>query len=208
MVAVKHPNAFISYSHDSPEHKKWVLKLATDLRGVGIDVTLDQWDLQLGEDVVQFMQSGITQSDRVILICSEAYVKKSDRGQGGVGYEKLIVSAEVAQKIDTAKFIPVIRSQDAETAAIPKFLGARRYADFRDDVTYADTLKELAHEIHGLSGASKPPLGTNPFSGQLQSTGAPMRVTGPTGVTASGQSILNEPWFQSHHHLSGNRFYW
>ncbi len=27
----EHPKVFISYSHDSEEHKKWVLKLATEL---------------------------------------------------------------------------------------------------------------------------------------------------------------------------------
>jgi histidyl-tRNA synthetase len=36
------PSVFISYSHDSAEHKAWVLKLATDLRAAGIDASLDQ----------------------------------------------------------------------------------------------------------------------------------------------------------------------
>lgn len=31
-MTVEHPKLFISYSHDNDEHKKWVLKLATDLR--------------------------------------------------------------------------------------------------------------------------------------------------------------------------------
>ena len=32
---------FISYSHDSQEHKKWVLELAYRLRNNGIDAILD-----------------------------------------------------------------------------------------------------------------------------------------------------------------------
>ncbi len=62
------PKVFISYSHDSDGHKKWVRHLATDLRANGVDVSLDQWDLELGQDVVEFMRRGITESDRVTFV--------------------------------------------------------------------------------------------------------------------------------------------
>lgn len=45
------PKIFISYSHDSLDHKKWVLNLATRLMHAGIDTILDQWDLRLGGDL-------------------------------------------------------------------------------------------------------------------------------------------------------------
>src|SRR5262249_5062350 len=98
------PKAFISYSHEPPEHKAWVLKLATDLRGIGVDVTLDQWDLVPGQDISLFMQRGISDADRVVLVCSSNYVLRSEKGAGGVGYERLIVTGEVVQSIDTTKF--------------------------------------------------------------------------------------------------------
>ena len=41
------PTVFISYSHDSDEHKNWVLQLATRLRSNGVDVILDRWNLNL-----------------------------------------------------------------------------------------------------------------------------------------------------------------
>ena len=41
------PTVFISYSHDSSEHKVWVAALAQDLRKHGIDAILDQWHLRL-----------------------------------------------------------------------------------------------------------------------------------------------------------------
>ena len=50
------PKHFISYSHDFAEHKAWVLKLASDLRRMGVDVGLDQWDLVLGQDVSLFIR--------------------------------------------------------------------------------------------------------------------------------------------------------
>jgi hypothetical protein len=95
------PKAFISYSHDSPEHKAWALKLGSDLRAKGIDVVLDQWDLVPGQDVSLFMQKGIAEADRALMICSANYVQKAEAGVGGVGFERLIVTAEVIQSIDT-----------------------------------------------------------------------------------------------------------
>ena len=79
------PTIFVSYSHDSAEHKAWVIKLATDLRAHGVDVSLDEWDLALGQDIAAFMQRGIAASERVLLICSETYVRKAEDGAGGVG---------------------------------------------------------------------------------------------------------------------------
>ena len=45
------PKVFISYSHDSAEHKQWVLEFATTLRNRGVDAILDQWDLKPGDDL-------------------------------------------------------------------------------------------------------------------------------------------------------------
>src|SRR5215510_7410388 len=39
------PKVFISYSHDSTPHKRWVSELATQLQNNGIDTILDQWEL-------------------------------------------------------------------------------------------------------------------------------------------------------------------
>lgn len=80
------PKIFVSYSYDSQQHKDWVRKLATGLRVQGIDAVLDQWDLTLGQDMAAFMATGIRKADRVLLICSEAYVAKAEAGMGGVGY--------------------------------------------------------------------------------------------------------------------------
>jgi hypothetical protein len=70
------PKVFISYSHDSQQHKDWVLRLATSLRRVGIDVVFDQSGLVPGQDIAAFMANGIQAADRVVMICSEAYVPR------------------------------------------------------------------------------------------------------------------------------------
>lgn len=187
------PRIFISYSHDSSEHKQWVLRLATDLRANGVDVTLDQWDLKLGQDVTVFMQQSITESDRVLLICSDGYVRKADAGSGGVGFERLIVTAELVQNIDTKKFVPLVRNNTA-TKKIPAFLGPRLYIDFNIDNEYAAKMEELLCELHGAPALVKPTLGANPFSGTVPPSPT-VRLAGLSGVTAYGGRILDEPWF-------------
>lgn len=175
------PTVFISYSHDSPEHKAWVLRLATDLRSNGVDATFDQWDLSPGQDVVGYMQRGITTSDRVLLVCTTEYLRKAEQGSGGVGYERLILTAELVQNIDTKKFIPLVRDNKAESK-VPNFLGPRLYIDFSEDREYRTKLEELLREILGMPSAIKPPLGPNPFSGSAPS--------GPTIARPTGKSVV------------------
>lgn len=192
------PMVFISYSHDSLQHKEWVLQLASALLAQGIDVTLDQWDLVAGQDMAAFMATGIRKADRVVLICSEAYVTKAEGGSGGVGYERLIVTGEVIGAIDTIKFIPVIRSNPS-TRKVPDFLGARKYIDFTEESQYAARLEELAREIHGAPATVKPKLGENPFKGEVIEPAEPVRVASPSGATAAGIPILSGDWFKAQH---------
>jgi hypothetical protein len=187
------PKAFISYSHESTAHKNWVLKLASDLRLKGIDVVLDQWDLVAGQDVSLFMQRGISEADRVVMICSSDYVKKSEQGVGGAGYERLIVTAEVVNSIDTIKFIPILRGA-ISSKKTPSFLGPRKYIDFENDVDYELKLIELAREIHGAPVVSKPPLGPNPFSSTPNTSPMPGKAH-LTETLATDAKSLNDTWF-------------
>ena len=193
---MKPPSVFISYSHDSEEHKEWVLRLAENLRKKGVDVTLDQWDLVPGQDLAAFMQKGILEADRVLLICSKIYVEKAEAGTGGVGFERLIVTGEVVQNIDTRKFIPLIRENPGEPR-IPRFLGPRLYIDFNNDSDFEANQEKLLRELLGAPLAKKPPLGENPFSGVLPQPALPTRVVGPNGITRVGNQLLSELWFEN-----------
>jgi hypothetical protein len=192
------PKVFISYSHDSQQHKDWVLRLASELRTNGIDAKLDQWDLSPGQDIAAFMARGIRTADRVLLICTGPYVSKAEAGTGGVGYERLIATAEVVGSIDTIKFIPIVRN-NASARKVPDFLGARMYIDFSDNAQYPAKLEELMREIHQAPAVVRPPLGDNPFRGEVIESAEPVRVAGPSGATAAGVPILNGEWFQAQH---------
>ena len=183
------PIAFISYSYDSPEHQAWVVKLAADLRKAGIEVILDKWDLSPGADLVAFMDRSIGKAHRVILVCSEEYVSKADSGQGGVGYERLIISSELAGRIDSRKFIPIVKSESKKT---PHFLGSRVYLDFAGQ-NYEAALEDLVRELHGTPKYTKPPLGQNPYSSTA--TSIARSPSTESGTNARGEQLLDEAWF-------------
>ena len=158
----ENPKVFISYSHDSPEHKQWVSELAARLRRNGVDAILDQWDLGLGDDVTRFMERGIVDADRVLVICTDKYVNNANADEGGVGYERMIVNAQLVQNLGTDKFIPIIRQASGEEKT-PTFLGTRVYADFRDDSQFDAECAKLIRELHEMPIVQKPPLGESPF---------------------------------------------
>lgn len=155
---MSNPIVFVSYSHDTVAHKEWVYAFSSDLVLNGVDVILDQWDLRAGRDVVRFMHASIARADRVLMICSSKYVSKADTGEGGVGYEKLIVSSDLAEKTDTDKYIPVVRGNTAKQK-IPIFMGSRLYLDFESDKEYSNSLRHCLRELHGLPQREKPKLG-------------------------------------------------
>lgn len=169
------PVVFISYSHDSPSHKRWVGDLASKLLRNGVDVILDQWDLGLGDDIPKFMERGLTDADRVLMICTEAYVKKADEGEGGVGYEAMIVTGELVRNLGTSKFIPVILQKGAEFV-LPKSVGTRFFVNLSEEQNFDEQFEVLLRELHKAPSTAKPPLGKNPFA--KQPSGAEM----PTSV--------------------------
>ena len=156
------PKVFVAYSHDSEEHKNWVKNLCTKLRKNGVDVTLDQWDLRLGMDRTVFME-GLGNSDRVLIVCTDNYVKRANNRKGGVGYEGIVITSELAQDLETDKFIPIIREGSDENKT-PTFLGTRVYGDFRDDSQFDVAFDKLLREILNVPINPKPPLGKNPFT--------------------------------------------
>ncbi len=155
------PKAFISYSHDSPEHKKWVLDLATRLRSSGVDAVIDQWDLRPGDDLAHFMETQLTAADRVLMVCTEKYVEKANAGIGGVGYEKMIVTAALLARIDSNKVIPLIRQ--AGGATLPTFLRTKLYLDFSRPDQFEFSFDELVRTMHNAPLFEKPPITKSPF---------------------------------------------
>lgn len=156
------PIVFISYSHDSAAHKKWVLDFATTLRNRGVDAILDQWDLKPGDDLPHFMETQLATAQHVLMVCSKRYVEKANAGEGGVGYEKMIMTSNLLSKIDSSKVIPIIR-QTAGTDYRPTFLNTKLYINFSNDAELEFSFDELLRHLLDAPLYEKPSIGSNPF---------------------------------------------
>jgi TIR domain len=161
------PTAFISYSWDSEEHRRWVIALGTRLRENGVNVVLDRWHLALGADRTRFMEKAVGESDHVLLICTPKYKEKADGRSGGVGWEALIVTGELADDLTQTKFIPVLRRGSFRTT-LPVWLKSRVGVDLSGDPYSEEQFEILLRALHGAAVAA-PPLGPAPVFG---STGA------------------------------------
>lgn len=180
------PKLFISYSHDSEEHKAWVLKLATRLEQNGVHVILDQWDITLGSDLTLFMEQGLTSADRVLVICTEPYVAKANmQKSGGVGYEKMIISSQIMRELNSNRVIPVIVNNSL-SEPVPTFVGARLRLSF-DAVDYENSYVELIHDLHGEKMKPRPAVGPSPFNRKPPPIN-PVNLSQPDGANQSPTS--------------------
>ena len=165
-------SAFISYSWDSEAHKLWVRELATRLRASGVDITLEQWHLAPGDQLPQFMESAVRDSDFVLVVCTPRYKARSDNRAGGVGYEGDIMTAEVMTTRNQRKFIPVLRS-GAWTDAAASWLVGKYYVDLNANPYSEVQFDDLLTTLHGTRPMA-PPIGV-----------PPMRPASPVGMTAT-----------------------
>ncbi|WP_318218482.1 toll/interleukin-1 receptor domain-containing protein [Streptomyces sp. SCL15-6] len=111
----------ISYSHDSEDHRKTVLRFAERLRQAGVDAWIDQYDEHNPpESWPDWMRREIEKSDIVIVVVTQNYVQRFNRETGtgvgsGVRWEGALITADLYHsRRERAKFIPVVlRTDDA-----------------------------------------------------------------------------------------------
>jgi len=181
------PSAFISYSWDSNEHKDWVHDLATRLRADGIETILDQWHTVPGDQLPKFMEMAVRESDYVLIICTLRYKQRSDRREGGVGYEGDVITGEVVTRRNERKFIPILRSGDWEAAA-PTWLLGKYHIDLRGS-QYSDTqYQDLVTTLLGTRPQA-PPVRTRPLPSADAASSAPAKTVG----RSSGPPVDFEP---------------
>ena len=155
------PRAFVSYSWDSPEHKRWVARLAERLHGEsGVKIVFDGWHLNPGDDKLHFMEQAISRSRWVIVVCTQNYAERANRREGGVGYESSVITGEMAQQILTNKFIPVLRS-GSWNSSLPSYLKSRVGVDLQADPYSEEEYERLLRVLHGEL-IQPPPIGAKP----------------------------------------------
>ncbi|WP_103354377.1 SEFIR domain-containing protein [Amycolatopsis sp. CA-128772] len=125
------PRVFVTYSHDTPEHKELVGKFATFLRAViGLDVHLDAWYDNTRRDWSLWAVEHLDKADFILVIASPEYKRRADGAamphEGrGAQFEAGIIRNNLTRDLrrETERVLPVIlpgRSVDE----IPTFLNA------------------------------------------------------------------------------------
>jgi hypothetical protein len=114
---------FISYTRSD---RAFVSQLAERLKADGIDVWWDQWEIGIGDSIVDKINSGLAEADILAIVLSGNAVRSR-----WVREELNAMMSGVIEK--KASVMPVL----LEGCEIPPLLAHRRYANFADDPTSA-----------------------------------------------------------------------
>src|SRR5262249_22467803 len=127
------------------------------LRSDGVDVTLDQWHLVPGDQLPEFMERAVRESNYVLIVCTHKYKERSNSRQGGVGYEGDIITAEVMTTRNQTKFIPILRQQ-SWTDSAPNWMLGKYYIDFSSSPFSQKSYDDLLTTLLGTREQA-PPVG-------------------------------------------------
>ena len=122
-MTTHNPKVFISYSHDSGEHRARVMSLAERLRNDGIDCQIDRYfeDEPPAQGWDRWMLDEIDRADFVIVVCTETYQRRfrghEPKGTGkGVKWEGMVITQTLYDaESHNLKFLPLIFSHEDET---------------------------------------------------------------------------------------------
>jgi hypothetical protein len=152
---------FISYSHDSAEHREKVLGLAERLRQDGLDAQLDQYVNGTPEQGwPRWMLDQFDTAGFVLVVCTETYYRRfrghevPGRGKG-VNWEGALITQEIYDaQSRTVKFVPVMLSANQERF-IPEPLRGRTHYELTSEGHY----QEMYRFLLGQAGIEPSPLG-------------------------------------------------
>ncbi len=134
-----HPQVFISYSHDSPEHRRRVWQLSERLRADGIDAWIDQYTPWPPEGWPRWMEKKLREARFVLMVCTETYLRRvtgeEEPGAGrGVCWEANLVYNDLyILKVTTSKYVPVVFSDDDAKHIPPVLKGHPNFSVGTDD---------------------------------------------------------------------------
>lgn len=156
------PKVFISYSHDSLEHRDKVLALSERLRADGIETLLDQYvNGSPLQGWPRWMLDQLDAADFVLVVCTETYYRRfrgreEPRKGKGVDWEGALITQEVYDSRGrTVKFVPVILS-----AAVEEWIPEPIRSHTHYTLTTEDAYQRLYDFLLGQSGVEPGQVGS------------------------------------------------
>ena len=137
-------------------------KLSDDLRSkYSVYTLLDQYN-RGGYDLITFMNQSVQKADRVLLIGTPEYRKKSEEySGGGVKYEDQLITVELYHQMGSSKFIPVLRAGKFDTSFSP-IIETRTGYSMVEDGDYETMLHKIAADLWNNPVNAAPALGPKP----------------------------------------------
>ncbi|MDV6345997.1 TIR domain-containing protein [Nitrosomonas sp. Is35] len=172
------PKVFISYSHDSDDHRQQVLELADRLNNSenDVDCEIDQYiNGSPPEGWPLWMERMLEDSTYVLVICTETYLNRVKRqekpGTGkGVKWESLLTYQDIYDNDSlNRKFVPVI-FKVTDAAFIPKPLRAFTHYDLSHSGNYEMMCRYLTGQPLVVKPNPKSKLHLPPSNIQTAST--------------------------------------
>ena len=163
-----YPQVFISYSYETPEHKKQVLEVSKRLRDDGVATQLDQYVNGTPEQTwPRWMLDQLDWADYVLCICTETYYRRfrgyEEPGTGkGADWEGAIITQEIYDRKNlTKKLVPVLFKL-SDKKFIPEPLHGHTFYVWNTKAGY----ENLYAFLHGRADVKPRQLGT-PKIGEL-----------------------------------------
>lgn len=132
-MSQSHPKLFLSYNH---RDKQFARRLAADLQNQGVEVWLDESEIQVGDSLIAKISHAIESVDYVGVILTPNSVESE--------WVNREVEIALNDEIDgrEVKVLPLLR----EPCVIPKFLKGKLYLDFSDS-GYNGSLNRLLKKL-------------------------------------------------------------
>lgn len=168
------PHVFVSYSHDSEEHKSLVREFCTVLRrDEGFDVQLDQWADGGRRDWSAWATTQIRDADFILAIASPAYQRRAEglaephEGRGAQ-YEAAMLRDQLTRNLtrQMGRILPVVLPGH-DVAEIPAFLFPYSATHYVVEELTHHGVAELVAAMAGVSRYPKPVRGAfvgNPYA--------------------------------------------
>ena len=144
------PTAFVSYSHETPEHNERVEQLAGKLRDDGVDCEIDSFQFSPPEGWPSWMLQQLQARDFCIVVCTETYARRAAgqdvSGAGkGVMWEARGLRQILYESGRNDGVIPIVFDL-ADVNYIPLELRDATYYDLSAAIGYTRLYRALTHQ--------------------------------------------------------------
>lgn len=159
------PTVFITYTHDSQEHKDAVRRFAEVLHGRGIYSRNDFWDVLERQDWGQRGENAIDDTDYTLVIASEGYRRvgngnvADDENRGGTWEVKYLRERlQQARSVWTRRILPVVLPGHS-LDDIPMFLQPYGCTHYEVPTLDVDGIQSLYRALTKQPEYTRPTLG-------------------------------------------------